>query len=111
MTFNGEEIELGDRVDDLLADPAETGAVKSIMRKARFGLDEDGSQLSPMQKRRHLRWHRPAQVPIRPVVDCSPRALLCLSPPCRAQPRSMRMAARRRCLAHRVVPSPPSLAP
>ena len=49
MTFNGEEIELGDRVDDLLADPAETGAVKSIMRKARFGLDEDGSQLSPMR--------------------------------------------------------------
>jgi len=49
MTFNGEEIELGDRVDDLLADPAETGAVKSIMRKARFGLDEDGGQLSPMR--------------------------------------------------------------
>ena len=49
MTFNGEEIELGDRVDDLLANPAETGAVKSIMRKARFGLDEDGGQLSPMR--------------------------------------------------------------
>ena len=49
MTFNGEEIELGDRVDDLLAEPAETGAVKSILRKARSGIAEDGTLLSPMR--------------------------------------------------------------
>ena len=49
MTFNGEETELAGQADDLLAEPAETGAVGSIMRKARFGLDEDGSQLSPMR--------------------------------------------------------------
>ena len=49
MTFNGEEIELGPKTDDLLAEPAETSAVKSIARKARFGIAEDGSQLSPMR--------------------------------------------------------------
>ena len=49
MTFNGEEIELGPKTDDLLAEPAETSAVKSIARKARFGIAEDGNQLSPMR--------------------------------------------------------------
>ncbi|MEC7496233.1 MAG: thiamine pyrophosphate-dependent dehydrogenase E1 component subunit alpha, partial [Pseudomonadota bacterium] len=49
MTFNGEEIELGPKTDDLLAEPAETSAVKSIARKARFGIAEDGIQLSPMR--------------------------------------------------------------
>ena len=49
MTFNGEQIELGPKTDDLLAEPAETSAVKSIARKARFGIAEDGSQLSPMR--------------------------------------------------------------
>ena len=49
MTFNNEEIELGAMADDLLADPAGTAAVKSIARKARFGVAEDGSQLSPMR--------------------------------------------------------------
>ena len=49
MTFNNEAIELGRRAGDLLAEPAETGAVKSIMRKARSGIAEDGSQLSPMR--------------------------------------------------------------
>ena len=49
MTFNGEEVELGPKTDDLLAEPAETSAVKSIARKARFGIAEDGSQLSPMR--------------------------------------------------------------
>jgi 2-oxoisovalerate dehydrogenase E1 component len=49
MTFNGEEIGTGDRADDLLADPADIGAMKSIARKARFGVDEDGSMLSPMR--------------------------------------------------------------
>ena len=49
MTFNNEEIELGVMADDLLADPAGTAAVKSIARKARFGIAEDGSQLSPMR--------------------------------------------------------------
>ena len=49
MTFNNEAIELGGRAEDLLAEPAETGAVKSIMRKARSGIAEDGSQLSPMR--------------------------------------------------------------
>ena len=49
MTFNGEEIELGDPAADLLADPAETAAMKSIARKARFGIDEDGNLQSPMR--------------------------------------------------------------
>ncbi|MEC7440869.1 MAG: thiamine pyrophosphate-dependent enzyme, partial [Pseudomonadota bacterium] len=49
MTFNNEAIELGRRAGDLLAEPAETGAVKSIMRKARSGIAGDGSQLSPMR--------------------------------------------------------------
>jgi len=49
MTFNNEAIELGRRAGDLLAEPAETGAGKSIMRKARSGIAEDGSQLSPMR--------------------------------------------------------------
>ena len=49
MTFNGEEIELGQMADDLLAVPADTSAVKSIARKARFGLSEDGEPLSPMR--------------------------------------------------------------
>ena len=49
MTFNGEEVELGPKADDLLAEPEEAGAVKSIMRKARFGIDAEGNQLSPMR--------------------------------------------------------------
>jgi 2-oxoisovalerate dehydrogenase E1 component len=49
MTFNGEEIELGGRAADLLADPADIGAIRSIARKARFGIDDDGNMHSPMR--------------------------------------------------------------
>jgi 2-oxoisovalerate dehydrogenase E1 component len=49
MTFNGEEVDLGGRAADLLADPVDIGAIKSIARKARFGVDEDGNMHSPMR--------------------------------------------------------------
>ena len=49
MTFNGEEVAPGERATDLLAEPADIGAMKSIARKARFGLDESGTPHSPMR--------------------------------------------------------------
>ena len=49
MTFNGELVDLDGRADDLLADPADIGAIKSMARKARFGIDDDGNMQSPMR--------------------------------------------------------------
>ncbi len=49
MTFNGEMFEPTGRAPDLLLDPPESKAVKSISRKSRKGLDEEGNLISPMR--------------------------------------------------------------
>ena len=49
MTFNGEMFEPTGRAPDLLLDPPESKAVKSISRKSRKGIDEEGNLISPMR--------------------------------------------------------------
>ena len=49
MTFNNESVELTKVAPDLLKDPAESQIVKSLNRKSRFGLNDDGTLLSGMR--------------------------------------------------------------
>ncbi|MEE2775108.1 MAG: thiamine pyrophosphate-dependent enzyme [Pseudomonadota bacterium] len=49
MTFNNESVEIAGLAGDLLKKPADSKIVKSIARKARFGIGENGEKLSNMR--------------------------------------------------------------
>ena len=49
MTFNNEKTKLSKLAKDLLIDPAEAQITKSLIRKARFGLNDDKTQISSMR--------------------------------------------------------------